>query len=131
MKSIFIITFSFIFIIISFSQKDSTIKNDNIVFGAHPEIRAQYIGGPLKLMNDIKKNLKYPNSQGSISGRVYVSFIIDTLGQVSNVKIARGISDEFDKEAIRVVKLLNNWIPGTQRGKKIVTKYTVPIRFDF
>ncbi len=83
----------------------------------------------IKMMNDIKNNLQFPNSQACISGRVYVNFIIDTLGQVSNVKIARGIREEFDKEAERVVKLLNNWKPGTIRGKKIAVKYTVPINF--
>lgn len=129
MKSIFIITFSFFFISVGFSQKDSTDQNDEIIFGAHPEIQPQYVGGPLKMMNDIKNNLQFPNSQACISGRVYVNFIIDTLGQVSNVKIARGISEEFDKEAERVVKLLNNWKPGTIRGKKIAVKYTVPINF--
>ena len=81
------------------------------------------------MMNDIKNNLQYPNSQTCISGKVYVSFIIDTLGQVTNVETIKGINDEFDKEAVRVVKLLSNWEPGTIRGKKIAVKYTVPINF--
>lgn len=129
MKTIVIITFSFFFISAGFSQKDSTNQNDEIIFGAHPEIQPQYVGGPLKMMNDIKNNLQYPNSQACISGKVYVSFIIDTLGQVTNVETIKGINDEFDKEAVRVVKLLSSWEPGTIRGKKIAVKYIVPINF--
>ena len=109
-------------------QEEIAPQNNNIIFGAHPEIKPEYKGGFLKLLDDINSNLEYPK-RGCIEGRVFLSFIIDTLGQVTKIQITRGLNKKCDKEAIRVVKLLNNWIPGTQRGKKVSFKYTIPIRF--
>jgi len=90
-----------------FSQDAIGIEEEKIVFGAHQEMKPEYKGGHVQLMNDLKLNLTYP-SQACIEGKVYVRFVIDTLGQVTDVKIARGINKKLDEEAIRVVKLLNN-----------------------
>jgi TonB family protein len=59
--------------------------------------------------------------------RVYINFVIEKNGKVSNVTIARGVDKLIDDEAIRVIKLLPKFIPAKQRGKPVRMQYTVPI----
>jgi len=60
---------------------------------------------------------------------VYVSFIVDKLGSVTNVKVVRGVEKNLDAEAIRLVKSLPKYKPGTQRGKAVRVMFTIPINF--
>jgi protein TonB len=62
-----------------------------------------------------------------IQGKVYVNFVIEKNGKVSNVTIARGVDALIDNEAIRVIKLLPKFTPAKQRGKPVRMQYTVPI----
>jgi TonB family protein len=79
----------------------------------------------------VQKNLVYPKSavENKIQGRVFVQFVIDTYGYVTDVKIVRGVDPSLDAEALRVVKSSPRWIPGKQRGKKVKVQYTFPIVF--
>lgn len=85
-------------------------------------------GGEEGLMQFIYENLKHPKGQ-SVKGFVFVQFVVDTLGQVRDIEIKRGISKEADEEAIRVVKMLY-FTPGTFLGKPIETLMTIPINFS-
>jgi len=79
----------------------------------------------------IQKNLKYPleaKEQG-VSGRVFISFVVDKEGNVRNVKVERGVNSHLDAEAVRVVKLSPKWTPGTQRGIPVNVQFTFPIVF--
>ena len=78
------------------------------------------------------KNLKYPTEakRNKIQGRVYISFIVEADGSLSEPKVLRGIGSGCDEEAVRVMKLSPNWIPGVQNGKKVRVNYTVPIFFS-
>lgn len=62
-------------------------------------------------------------------GRVQVSFVVSETGKITDVKIARGKTPELDKEAVRVVKSLPNFIPGKQNGHPVKCKYILPIVF--
>lgn len=75
--------------------------------------------------------MKYPAdaAKNGFQGRVYVSFIVDTAGRVTNPQIARSIHFSLDREAIRIVRSLPAWKPGRQRGKPVSVEYTVPIPF--
>lgn len=87
--------------------------------------------GELELRKYIATSVKYPEiaRENGIQGRVYISFIVNTKGKVTNVKIARGIDPALDKEAIRVIEGLPDFSPGKQRGKAVKVSYTVPINF--
>ena len=92
----------------------------------------EYPGGKDALRKDIAAVLKYPakaKEQG-ISGKVYVSFVVDEKGKIINPKIARGVDEALDKEALRVMSLLKTWEPGSQRGTLVKVEYTLPITFD-
>ncbi len=88
-------------------------------------------GGESTLRKFLAESVKYPAIalENGVQGRVFVSFVVDKNGDVTNVKIARGIDTSLDKEAIRVVQSMPKWTPGMQRGKAVRVAYTVPINF--
>jgi periplasmic protein TonB len=92
----------------------------------------EFPGGELALRQFIANSIKYPviAQENGIQGRVYVTFVVDADGSVSNPRIARGVDPSLDKEALRVVSLLPKWKPGKQRGKPVRVSYTVPINFQ-
>lgn len=79
----------------------------------------------------IAKNVKYPTIaiENGIQGKVYVRFIIEKDGSITNIKIQKGIDPSLDKEALRVVKTMPTWKPGKQRGQVVRVAYTLPIYF--
>ncbi|HBG71626.1 MAG: hypothetical protein A2W93_08285 [Bacteroidetes bacterium GWF2_43_63] len=91
----------------------------------------EFPGGQDALMTYLMNNIKYPHEamEASIQGTVYVTFVIETDGAVSNVKVLRGIGGACDEEAVRVVKGMPNWTPGKQRGKAVRVQFNLPIRF--
>ncbi|MGQ1785218.1 MULTISPECIES: energy transducer TonB [unclassified Saccharicrinis] len=91
----------------------------------------QFPGGDTELRKYIAQSVKYPviAQENGIQGRVYVQFVVGTDGAVTQVKVARGVDPNLDKEAIRVVQSMPKWKPGKQRGKAVKVSYTVPINF--
>ncbi len=91
----------------------------------------QFPGGDTELRKFIAQSVKYPviAQENGIQGRVYVQFVVSTTGAVEQVKVARGVDPNLDKEAIRVVQSMPKWKPGKQRGKAVKVSYTVPINF--
>ena len=91
----------------------------------------EFPGGDVGLMKYIQKNVKYPPiaKEYNITGKVYVSFIVDKSGSVTDVKIVRGVDKSLDAEALRVVKSLPKYKPGKQRGKAVRVMFTIPINF--
>ena len=90
-----------------------------------------YPGGDAKLMEYVAKNIKYPQiaRETGIQGRVFVGFVVEPDGSVSNVKVLRGIGGGCDEEAMRVVKSMPKWKPGKQRGKAVRVSYMLPVNF--
>jgi len=91
----------------------------------------EFPGGELALRKFIANAIKYPviAQENGIQGKVYVNFVVDKDGSITNAKIARGVDPSLDKEALRVVNSLPKWEPGMQRGKPVKVSYTVPISF--
>ena len=88
-------------------------------------------GGDAKMYEYLGKNIKYPQiaRETGIQGRVFVNFVVEPDGSVSNVKVLRGIGGGCDEEAMRVVKAMPKWSPGKQRGKTVRVSYTLPVVF--
>ena len=91
----------------------------------------EFPGGDAGLRKYIQNNVKYPPiaKEYNITGKVYVSFIVDKSGSVTDVKIVRGVDKSLDAEAVRVVKSLPKYKPGKQRGKAVRVMFTIPINF--
>ncbi|NQY67063.1 MAG: energy transducer TonB [Flavobacteriales bacterium] len=92
----------------------------------------EFPGGIPAMMKYLGKNIKYPElaKEAGISGRVFVTFVIDKSGKVNKVKLLRGIGGGCDEEAIRVVKAMPPWTPGKQRGKAVSVQFNLPINYD-
>lgn len=90
-------------------------------------------GGEVELMDYIAQNIRYPQEalESGIHGRVFVSFVVEPNGNISNVKVLRGIGYGCDEEAVRVVKTMPKWTPGERRGKPVRVAVTIPVNFSF
>ena len=109
---------------------DKPVIQEGEVFTVVEEM-PQFPGGMGEAMRFLAKNIKYPveSQKAKIEGRVIVQFVVKENGKVADIKVMRGVSPELDAEAMRVVGLMPDWIPGKQRGKAVPVKYTMPIMF--
>ncbi|HHW60134.1 MAG: energy transducer TonB [Bacteroidales bacterium] len=91
----------------------------------------EFPGGEKALYEYIKNNIRYPEvaRTSGITGTVYVQFVVEKDGSISDVKVLRGIGGGCDEEAVRVVKSMPKWKPGKQRGQPVRVYYTLPIDF--
>ena len=91
----------------------------------------QYPGGEQAMMDFVSKNVVYPQEaqEKGISGRVFVSFIVEKDGSVNEVKVMRGIGGGCDEESVRVIKAMPKWKPGKMKGKPVRVSYMMPITF--
>jgi protein TonB len=95
------------------------------------EQQAEFEGGLQALGKFLQKNLRYPASarRMGIEGQVFVSFVIDKEGKISDIQVVKGISADCDKEAVRVVSSMPPWKPGKQNGRPVKSRFVLPIRF--
>lgn len=79
----------------------------------------------------LSRNLRYPviAAENGLSGKVFISFIIEKDGTLTDIKVERGAGNGFDEEALRVLKKAKAWKPGTQNGRPVRVRYTIPISF--
>jgi len=115
------------------SGKNSTYPTEDVEENVFlvVEDAPEYPGGLDSLMKYLRENITYPKDalEANIQGTVYVTFIVEANGSVSSVKVLRGIGGGCDEEAVRVVKGMPDWKPGTQRGKPVRLQFTLPVRF--
>ena len=96
-----------------------------------PDVEAVFPGGAAELQKWINSNVQYPQTSIEMNeqGRVYLSFVVEANGEVSDVKIERGVSKDLDKEAKRVARKMPKWEAGEVSGKKVRTRCRLPIIF--
>ena len=111
-------------------QTDTTKKKKT--WDCMPETMPQFPGGQGVLMKYLAANIKYPASavKAKKQGRVIVTFIVQKDGSITHAKIAKSIDPELDAEALRFVKGMPKWTPGTQNGKPVSVRYMVPVKFS-
>lgn len=114
-----------------------TLSSNGIKMGQEEKIynkvteMPEFPGGPMALRSFISSNIRYPKvaAQSKLQGKVFVSFIVNAEGKVTDAKIAKGIHPLLDSEAIRIVNSMPGWRPGKENGKAVNVSYTVPINF--
>jgi len=113
----------------STDKQDSSKKNYFVVVEEMPKFNN---GGIDQAREYIAKNIQYPAiaKNNGIEGKVFVSFVVESNGKVSNIKIVRSVDPSLEKEAIRVIESMPDWTPGKQRGKNIPVQLTLPIVFS-
>lgn len=114
---------------VSFSQNTEEDKTEEGFVVT--ETAAHYDGGMPALANFLRDNLHFSEKDmgGLDAAKVIVGFTVEKTGEVTNVRILRGVNEALDKEALRIVKSMPYWIPGTQRGKRIRAQMSLPISF--
>lgn len=107
-------------------------KNDDDQIILLPEIEPQFPGGVMEMKKYLAKNTVYPEMErnAGITGTVFVGFVIEKDGSVSNTTIERGITQGLDNEAIRVIQAMPRWTPGYQGGRPVRVRYVMPIKFN-
>jgi TonB family protein len=112
---------------------DMTIEepNDSEVFIV-VEDAPQFPGGDEARMKFLAENIRYPAEARdlNIQGTVFVSFVVEKNGRVSNIEVIRGIGGGCDDEVVRVVEKMPKWIPGKQDGEPVRVQFTMPVRFS-
>jgi TonB family protein len=103
---------------------------DEVFIGVekHPE----FVGGEAAMRHYLGQNVVYPEpaTRANVSGRVTLQFIVEKDGSIGTVKVLKGIGFGCDEEAVRVIKSMPNWNPGTQNGKPVRVYFTIPVIFS-
>ena len=97
------------------------------------EEMAEYPGGTPAMMKFIQDNIKYPEKirDLGIGGKVFLKFIVDETGKISNTEVIKGTGvAQLDEEATRVVQSMPVWKPGRQQGRNVKVYYNLPINFS-
>jgi len=96
-----------------------------------PDVDARFPGGPAAMQKWIGENLEYPASSIRMieQGKVYITFVVEVDGSITNIKVVREIADALDKEAKRVTRQMPNWEPGEVKGKRVRTQCRIPYIF--
>jgi TonB family protein len=97
-----------------------------------PAQPAEFPGGQEELMRFLAQNIRYPEQamKNNEQGRVIVSFIIHNDGSIDGARVLKGVTEELDKEALRVVNSMPKWTPGrNEAGEAVNTQFTLPVSF--
>ena len=95
------------------------------------EVPPHFPGGENARIQFLIENIKYPQiaRESGIQGTVYINFIVEADGSLTDIRVLRGIGGGCDEEALRVAKMMPTWVPGTQRGKAVRVSFNMPIKF--
>jgi len=97
-----------------------------------PSEVASFPGGTEAMLEFISKTIIYPKEalKNNEQGRVYLSFVIEKDGAISNIKVTRGVSNSLDIEAKRVLEMMPKWKPAKQSNRTVRSRYNLPIKFE-
>ncbi|MBD77878.1 MAG: energy transducer TonB [Crocinitomicaceae bacterium] len=114
--------------IVEVEEEEAIVEDEIFTF---VEEQPTFPGGEAKMREYLAKNTKFPPmaKDAGIQGIVYLTFVVNKKGEISDVRILRGIGGGCDEEAIRVVKGMPNWNPGKQRGRPVSVQFNLPMRF--
>jgi periplasmic protein TonB len=104
------------------------LMDEDIIYTLVDEM-PDFPGGDSARMKFLSENFKYPEFEGDIQGVVYVEFIVEKNGSLTNIKVKRAIGGGYDEECVRVVKLMPKWKQGKQRGEYVRTQFILPFKF--
>ncbi|MES2455752.1 MAG: energy transducer TonB [Bacteroidota bacterium] len=109
----------------------SGTENSDILDATGVEVYPEFEGGMKGWAKYLQRNLNYPLDAQEIGkqGKVFISFVVERDGSISNVMLVKGVYNSMDQEAIRVIKKSPHWKPGKQNGRNVRVRYNMPISF--
>jgi len=110
--------------------KQVTEEDPNKIFTA-VEQEPGFKGGIEKFYSYLQKNIRYPAvaKENNVQGKVFLSFVVEKDGSLTDIKVVRSLGSGCDDEAVRVLKGSPRWNPGIQNGRPVRVQYTMPISF--
>ncbi len=129
-KILFLVILFFQFqILFSQSEKEISTENKSVYNSSIVEVKPEYPGGIREFYNFIAKNYKVPDVAG-LKGKLFIVFIIDKDGSLTNIEVKKDLGFGTANEAIRVLKLSPNWTPAKQNGQNVRCSYLIPINIE-
>lgn len=139
LKTLFALFFGLSFIALSLqscktsksSMMNSGDQHQNYEIYTLVDKMPSYPGGDEARMRFLQENIVYPveaRSKG-YQGTVYLTFVVEPDGSITDVRVLKGVHPSIDNEAVRVIQIMPKWEPGTHRGKPLRVQFTMPIRF--
>ena len=109
-----------------------TLKDNEPVKFIEVEEKPEFPGGEAELYKFISKKIRYPEKamKKKIQGTVWIQFIIEKDGSVTNAKVIRSVNPDLDNEALRAIKSMPKWKPGKNKGQLVRVIYELPIKFN-
>lgn len=101
---------------------------NEILNAASVDVKPEFPGGLVKFYQYVNSNVKIPQEHKNGTARLFFTFVINTDGSLSDIKLLRGINKEIDIEVLRVLESSPKWIPGEYMGKKVRVNYSIPIK---
>lgn len=113
---------------VDMGEEEVVVESEIIDF---PDVEATFPGGAAAMQKWIGENVQYPQTSIEMNeqGRVYLSFVVEKDGKISNIKIERGVSSDLDKEAKRLLRKMPKWLAGESSGRRVRTRCRLPINF--
>ncbi len=110
-------------------EEEEDFDDDEIFVGV--ESQPSFPGGDIARIRFLYENIQYPAmaKETGIQGRVYITFVVERDGSITDVRLLKGIGGGCDEESIRVVKAMPKWIPGKQRERPVRVQFVLPIKF--
>ena len=111
-------------------QREEEAEEESEIFYV-AESMPSFPGGDDKIYEYLARNMVYPLQarEANIEGRVFLTFVVERDGSITDVKVLRGIGGGCDEEAVRVVENMPKWVPGKQRGIPVRVHFNLPIKF--
>ncbi|NHM08331.1 hypothetical protein G4D82_13970 [Flavobacterium sp. CYK-4] len=129
MKKLFLIVIVLITQNILAQNQDSNAANSDVIDAKQLEIKPDFPGGISKFYQFLGQNFNLPE-KGENTGKIYLTFIVEVDGTLTNINIVRGINPAMNLEALRVMKLSPKWIPGRIGEELVRSKYSIPISIN-
>ena len=119
-------------VITGFVPKKEEVSDQTVYNFVSISTPPNYPGGMYKFYEYLGKNIKYPimAADNEVEGNVFVSFVVEKDGSLTDIKVDRKLGYGTDEEALRVLKLSKRWNPGMQNGRPVRVKYNIPIKFS-
>lgn len=111
-------------------DKDAEIVDNNVYSSAGIEVQPEFPGGSAGFSKYVQKNYRTPEVDQDLKGRVFVEFVVEKDGSLTDIKVIRDLGFGTGAEAIRMLRNAPRWKPGVQNGKTIRVRYSLPIMLD-
>ena len=139
-KSIFLLSFFLVFFNLNGNAQTDSASAANDINLLYPDKEPPYryaeksaepIGGYEAIRKFIEDNMKYPKKarKEGIVGTVFVEFVIEKDGSISNAKVFHGLRPDLDAEAVRVISMMPKWKPAEHQGKIVRQFFSLPVKF--